>query len=380
MKNTKHIDIVGAGIAGLTTALAVTQRGHTVRIFEQSPALEEIGAGLQLSPNATRILQSLGLTDELADVWYEPDHLQLVSGLSLKTLARLPVGITARDRWKAPYAVIHRAKLQDVLLNACRRHGSIAFEFGKQIDKPAQDAADATVGADGVWSSLRRIVPGSAEPRFSGYAAWRATLPIAELPPSFSRTDVTALLGPGAHLVIYRIGPDTMNLVATIPEHASEKGWNFRGDASRLLSAFSRWRQSIGPVLAKAEWRHWPIYEVGDASWRSDDNTILIGDAAHAMAPHAAQGAAMAIEDAFELASWLDRTDMETRTALLGFEAQRRPRIQRVRQRGWLNKFAYQAIGPFRLGRDIVFTLRGGEKLLTDLDWLYGYEAGSSGK
>ncbi|GKX35950.1 MAG: salicylate hydroxylase [Rhizobiaceae bacterium MnEN-MB40S] len=376
MKNTKHIDIVGAGIAGLTTALAMAERGHTVRIFEQSPALEEIGAGLQLSPNATRVFDTLGLRDDLADVWYEPDHLQLVSGLSLRTLARLPVRTMSRDRWKAPYAVIHRARLQDVLMKACRRFSSIEFEFGKRIETPMRGDADVTVGADGVWSSLRRTVRGSAEPRFSGYAAWRATMPIAELPASFSRTDVTALLGPGAHLVIYRIGSETINLVATIPEHRSEKGWNLKSDAGRLLSAFKRWHASIGIVLAKAEWRHWPIYEVADASWRGGDNTILIGDAAHAMAPHAAQGAAMAIEDSYELASWLDRTDIETATALMRFEAHRRPRIRRVGQRGLLNKFAYQAIGPFRLGRDIVFTLRGGQSLLADLDWLYGYEAG----
>ena len=378
----KHAAIVGAGIAGLTAALALARRGISSEIFEQAPELTEVGAGLQISPNASRILAELGVLARLTDAWLEPDSIQLISGTSLRRLAAVPAGSFARARWGAPYGVLHRSTLQQTLLDAVANEPLCQMHLGAQIKgRPLSDRqADLLIGADGVWSQVRESIEGSPLPRFSGNIAYRFTVDAANAPAFLERTSVSAILGPSAHLVCYPLREaNRFNVVAITAGNAASHDWtNQPTEAQRqqLLSRFSRWHPAIVELFAKTgDVTFWPLYETTNGRWHDGHNCVLIGDAAHAMMPFAAQGAAMAIEDAYELA--LFAPSHPVAEALRLFEAHRTPRIARLRQRGAFNQFAYHARGPMRIGRDIVLALRPPQSLAADLDWIYGYRAGT---
>lgn len=382
MSSPRSATIVGAGIAGLTAALALARKGIASHIFEQAPALDEVGAGLQLSPNASRILADLGLLDALSNRWSEPDHIQLSSGQSLGPLASVPAGSAARTRWGAPYGVIHRASLQAVLLEAVTSDPLCRIVTGQRIDSAAEAEGlaqtDLLIAADGVWSRLRPSVPGALPARYSGTVAWRFLVSGDDAPPFLNPRTVKAFLGPKAHLVAYPLSESgSFNIVAIhdLPE-APPKDWSRRGDAASqagLLEAFAGWHADIRRLLRDAsDPLVWPLYECPDGAWTDGSKTVLIGDAAHAMTPFAAQGAAMAIEDAALLANRITGA-ADIGQALRRFEGERRARVAKVRSRGAFNRFAYHARGPVALGRNIVLSLRKPEQLAGDLDWLYGY-------
>ena len=381
MSTVKTTTIVGAGIAGLTAALALARKGIASHIIEQAPALEEVGAGLQLSPNASRILADLGLIDALRARWTEPDRILLASGLSLSPLASVPAGVSARNRWHAPYGVLHRASLQAVLLDAVRREPLCTLTMGERIETAdaalAIAPADILIAADGVWSRLRQAVPGALPARYSGNVAWRFLLPYDAAPAFLDPCAVTAFLGPHAHLVAYPLAEvQAFNIVAIHAQpEAPAEGWLRRGDSTtraRLLNAFATWHTDIRRLLPDAkDPLVWPLFGCPDGAW-TDGRTVLIGDAAHAMTPFAAQGAAMAIEDAALLAERL-ATATDKTAALGSFEKTRRARVARVRNRGAFNRFAYHARGPVALARNLVLSLRKPEDLAADFDWLYGY-------
>ncbi|MFK0272490.1 FAD-dependent monooxygenase [Ensifer sp. NPDC090286] len=384
---SRPVAIIGAGIGGLTAALCLARRGFEVDIIERATALTEVGAGLQLSPNASRILIELGLQTQLESVWTEPERIGLVDGRSLRALANVSAGTFARRRWHAPYGVLHRASLQKILLHAVQSEPHCRLHLGCQIDKPGEQAIadvtgrkpDVVIGADGIWSRLRETVPGAGRVRFSGNVAWRMTLAADIAAGVLKRDEVTAFLGPHAHLVAYPLREvGGFNLVAIIEGKETDAVWVGKDSDERrqdCLNAFSGWNPGIRSLLEKAVTpTYWPLCTVDDGAWQDGQRTVLIGDAAHAMTPFAAQGAAMAIEDAFALAACLSE-DLSVPTALRKFEALRRPRIARVRRRAAFNHFAYHARGPVRIGRDMVLKLKGADALAADLDWLYGYGA-----
>jgi len=384
--SVKTAAIIGAGVAGLVAALSLARRGIFSDIFEQAPELTEVGAGLQISPNAAHVLGELGVLPALQQAWREPDEIGLSSGLSLRPLAAVPSGAFAIKRWGAPYGLLHRATLQKVLLDAVSKNAMCRLHLGTTIEVATPQAIaaitktvpDLIVGADGVWSKARAQVPDSPRPHFSGHIAWRFTLAEAQAPAFLDRFAVTAFLGPATHLVCYPLKEiGGFNIVAIGTGISAGETW--ATDASErqreaLLGQFSGWHPGIKTMLAEAEKPNfWPLYEVGLGRWHNGRDTVLIGDAAHAMMPFAAQGAAMAIEDGFELAGLV--ATLPLNAALTAFEALRVPRIAKVRNRGAFNKFAYHARGPFRLGRNIVLKLRPPQALAADLDWLYGYQA-----
>ncbi|MBB4574261.1 FAD-dependent monooxygenase [Rhizobium lentis] len=375
-----HAVIIGAGIAGLTAALSLSRRGISSEIFEQADELTEVGAGLQLSPNASRILAGLGILDTLSKIWLEPESIRLISGSSLRQLAVVPAGKFARQRWGAPYGVLHRTTLQKALLAAveaeplCRLHLGMRMEAGPP---PSERLADVVIGADGVWSKLRQSIAGGPSPRFSGNIAYRFTIAEDEAPGFLDRTSVSAFLGGSAHLVSYPLKETgSFNMVAITDGNIAPQAWQSEPTAeqrAQLRSRLAGWNAAIVSLLERQpKLTFWPLFETTSGAWQ-DGRAVLIGDAAHAMMPFAAQGAAMAIEDAYELAACL--SDRPVAEALAHFERHRAPRIAKLRQRGAFNRFAYHARGPIRIGRDLVLGLKPPQSLAADLDWIYGYRA-----
>jgi salicylate hydroxylase len=388
----QNIHIIGAGIAGLTTALALARNGRDVEIIDQAPSLSEVGAGLQMSPNASRILIALGLGAALETAIARPARISLVSGHSLRTITHVPCGEFAAKRWGAPYGVMHRADLQAMLLEAVKANPSCHLRLGKRIEAADLDALrkpasgfepPLVIGADGVWSQTRQLVSGAARPRFSGQVAWRFKIDADRARTLLDPANVTVFLAPRTHLVAYPLeGGKSINMVAIT--HGKDPGETWAAaenpaERSELLDAFGDWHPKVRDILNDApRMTWWPLFEMPDGRWFDDDRTMLIGDAAHAMTPFAAQGAAMAIEDGYELAQALTTEDGDQRAALQRYESDRRARIGRARNRAAFNQFAYHARGPFRLGRNIVLGLRRPESLAADLDWLYGYRAKGS--
>lgn len=387
--------MVGAGIAGLTVALALAGRGFSVNLFEQAGKLEEVGAGLQLSPNATRILDRLGVIERLRAVSVQPEAIVLRRAKSLREIARVPLGAAAAARWGAPYLTVHRADLQSALLSRVEREPSIRLLTGAAVRDAAyhargvtlsidhagsiiEAAGDLVIAADGVWSTMR----GTEDDKrgaFSGLTAWRATLHRASQAEGqdtvLSGSVVTAFLHHRFHVVAYPIrSGQAVNLVAVTRGKALRRAWSVAAPRHELEAALAG-APALARLLADAgPWRRWPLHTVDpDGPWTSERGIALVGDAAHATTPFAAQGAAMAIEDAEVLAEALHRHRDDLPVALALYEGERKPRVKRVVRRGAFNRFVWHASGPVALGRDIVLKLRGPERTMGDFDWLYGW-------
>ena len=393
--------IAGAGIAGLCAALAFARRGAQVRIFDRAEKLEEVGAGLQLSPNATRLLARLGVLDELLESAVEPEAIVLRRADSLREIGRVPLGQAARTRWGAPYLVSHRADLQRALLNAVARHPDIELSTGIPVrdidlegDMPTltvgAEAAELAirgnliVGADGVWSTIRALSGKTGESRFVGLLAWRRTIPVdapvaQSLRAACGDRNVTAFLHPGFHMVAYPVKAGAaINLAAFTPTRTEmAPGWGGTGNRRVLEMAMSR---TAPPLAALAndggEWMAWPIHVADlDAPWSAPAGLALIGAAAPAMTPFAAQGAAMAIEDAETLAACVTGQRDDLTGALREWTVARRRRVLKVARRGALNHFAWHAWGPAAVARDMMLKARSPQSLMADMDWLYGWDA-----
>ncbi len=364
-------------------------------VFERSAELRAIGAGLQLSPNATRILDRLGVLGRV-DAAVRPPAIVLRDAASLRERTRVPLGDLAQARWGAPYLAIHRADLQAALSAAVGGNDMIRLVTGAAIGTPILGPGSATVqieaggtaqtlryrllvAADGVWSGLRRSLdPSGGKSRFSGHIAWRRTVAAdhalaAGLAPGGA---VNAFLHPGFHLVAYPLrGGAEVNLVAFTPGRDLGEHWSAQTDAAPLRRAM---RAVASPLAALAEdggaWTAWPVHTVEAAAWTFGGRAALIGDAAHAMTPFAAQGAAMAIEDAETLAACVAAEPEGLASALAGWEAMRRPRLRQVARRGAFNRLVWHAAGPAAMARDLILRLRRPEHLLADFDWLYGWD------
>jgi len=384
--------VAGAGIAGLTAALALAAKGFAVTVFEKAEDLQEAGAGLQLSPNATRILRSLGVLDHLEKEAVRPQAVILKDAASLAKLARVPLGPSAEERWGAPYLVAHRADLQGALLRTLQRFPSIKLITGAEIcgaeftgsgvmveireqGGTRRVEGDLLVAADGVWSKLRELVGGPAS-HFTGYIAYRAILTHSSHG-ALSPGAVNAFLSPGFHLVAYPLrGGAATNLVAVTRGAETARGWSNNVDTDHLLKKM----EGAAPALLdfirdSGRWTAWPIYAAAEGGpWVDRQGLVLIGDAAHALTPYAAQGAAMAIEDAGALATLLV-TRESLPEALTAFERTRKARVQKVIRRGNFNRLVWHAGGVVAFARNLALKLKSQQSLAADLDWLYAYDA-----
>ncbi|WP_421565265.1 FAD-binding protein [Ochrobactrum sp. EDr1-4] len=397
--DTRRIVIAGAGVAGLSAALECAARGWSVQLFEKAQALSEVGAGLQLAPNAMRHLERLGVADRLSSQAVVPEALYLMDGRKARPLLAMQLGDKALKRWHYPYVVCHRADLQSALLDACNDNPNIEINLGAEILSHTTDSsgiaaivrrgtseetiqAEYLIACDGVWS-MQRAKAGYDKARFSGHIAWRTTVAVDDLPASFKsaipeQKSVSAWLGKKAHFIAYPVkGGKFFNFVAITTGENPGEVWSKTGDSSRLQSIYKDWGKPVRDVLNVAgEWTYWPLFEMSDALFVGPDRTIFLGDASHAVTPFAAQGGAMAIEDAAALAEALDSEDQKS--ALKRFDSVRKERIAAVAKRGQMNRFAYNATGVFALGRNMLFAMRSPDSFLKDLDWLYSYDAVSA--
>jgi len=397
---TRTIVVAGAGIGGLTAALTLAAQGFRVVIMEKAERLEEAGAGLQLSPNASRILVELGLQPRLASAAVMPDAINIMSARDGGEIVRLPLGEAASFRAGAPYWVVHRADLQAALQAHVNDSPDIDLRLGCQFEDVTshakgltvvqrrgtvrqQELAVALIGADGIWSSVRNHLFPDVQPQFSGLIAWRGTLDATALPREYTSPRVQLWMGPNAHLVAYPIsGGRRINVVAIVPGTWNRPGWSAPGDGNEIKAAFAtaRWpataRMLIGAV---DEWRRCALFTVPDNGDWSEGAIALLGDAAHAMLPFAAQGAGMAIEDAAVLAKALSASAGENTAdipaALKRYGRLRRARVLRVQRMARRSGRIYHLTGALALARDLTIKAMGADRMLARQDWIYDWRA-----
>lgn len=374
-RNFEHV-FIGAGIAGLTAALSLAKFGLAVLVLEKAKQLDGLGAGIQLSPNATSILAQLGTLSALLPKATVVTSIDLIAARSTKSLLSLNTNTFASAQ--APFLAVSRSDLQTSLLNAAQAHPNITLQTGVAADAQSEIIANAkcVIAADGVWSQTR-LANGGGEAVYSGYVAQRATVDRDQLACAALKklTTVSAFLAPHAHLVAYPIEHGSrINLVFIRKQAALTRGAPKSPTSMSDAPAYLGFAPSLALDLRRiTNWTDWPIFTVPIAQrWRVNDRTMLIGDAAHATLPFAAQGAGMAIEDGFTIAHCLYANQSNTELAFNAYEQHRRFRVQKIARRAQLNAFAYHASGPVALARNLTFALKG-QQLMQDLKWLYDY-------
>ena len=382
--------IAGGGIGGLAAAVACTQRGVPVQLLERAAQLSEVGAGIQIGPNVTRILQAWGLGDALAQVAAFPPRLQARDAQTGQVLGTLTLGERAQSLYGAPYATIHRADLQGLLHSAAQSAG-VDIRLGQTV-QGWQDTSDglevstaenssvqanALIGADGVWSAVRQQLLGDAPARFTGHLAYRALVAQADLPAHLRSEQVTVWMGQRLHVVHYPVrSGQWLNLVAIVhgakPEPSQD--WDQVGQTQALMQAMGAVGHDLHERLASVPaWRQWALHDrepLNGAKQMAQGRVALLGDAAHPMRPYLAQGAGMAIEDAQVLAQCFCIDNATVPEQLQAYAEQRWVRNALVQARAIRNGRIFHATGPVAWGRNLSMRLMG-ERVM-DVPWLYG--------
>jgi salicylate hydroxylase len=343
-----EIAIVGAGIGGLAAAASLLMRGHRVRVFEQAAQLGEVGAGIQMSANAVKVLDHLGLRPSIEPAAVRPKAFEFRRFDSGELLHRLPLGEQHEQRHGAPYFQIHRADLHTALQDAVRALAPDAIVLNAKVlrvdegrsggavhlDDASTVFAGLVVGADGIKSVVRRHVIGPDSPRFTGQLAWRCTVPVARIAPAL-RTDIVSTIwcGPRNHAVTYYLrGGELLNFVGCVERPDDEESWTAKRPWAELDADYAGWHPMVRAVIDgvdRDQCFRWALNNrVPSAVW-STPHVTLLGDAAHATLPYMAQGAAMAIEDAAVLARALD-LPLPLHERLAVYERHRAPRTARV--------------------------------------------------
>lgn len=385
----KDILVAGGGIGGLAAAYALAHKGAQVTLLEQSSEFGEVGAGIQLGPNVVRILEAWGLGEALRGVAAFPECLRVRNAMNGAVLGELPMGQAMVQRYGASYVTIARADMHGLLLDAVRRQGKVHLRLSSEVSRVDQDEqtvrvqtltqnfhAPVLVGADGVWSRLRKEVVDDGAPRVTGHLAFRALVPQADLPEKLRSKVVTAWLGRDFHVVQYPVRRgEWLNVVAIVHGHVygDPKHWDHSANAAELRTRLAGATKALRDLVhAIPNWRLWALSDrppMRSASEHARGRIALLGDAAHPMRPYLAQGAGMAIEDADTLARVLDANPDDVPAALQSYANLRWQRNARVQARAIRNGEIFHLRGPMQVGRDLSLRLLG-EKLL-DVPWLY---------
>jgi salicylate hydroxylase len=384
---SRTIVVAGAGIGGLAAALMLARAGYRVVVCERTPKLEAIGAGIQLSPNATRALAALGVLDALRERAVAARALVVGDGWSGSAIVEAP--LAAAD---SPWLLAARADVQEILYWAAADHPDIEFEFGATLADVARHPRGVTavaerrgrameisglalIGADGLWSKTRALIQPDVRPVFHKLVAWRALVPAQRLPAPFRDPIVRLWLGPGGHLVHYPVaGGADINVVAIFSDAWESEDWSGAAEAAKLPEIFGGWGEAPRGVLAAArEFRRWALYDLPALSRWGDGAVTLLGDAGHAMLPFLAQGGAAALEDAIVLGRRLEGAS-DVVAALRAYERKRMPRTQSLQTASRLTGLFYRMGGQLAVARNFALRALGGDYVVRRNEWIYRFD------
>ena len=382
-----HIAVIGGGIGGLTAAVALRQAGFEVDTYEQAPELTEVGGGINMAPNATRVLRRLGLGEGLDREGVRPLRTHQRRWLDGRTLQSAPLNPLCEELYGAPHMTIHRADLLAViaaafpadrvhlghrLVGLAERRGCAEawFDNGERI------TVDVLVGADGIHSAVRAALFGAEDPAFAGCVAYRGLVPVERIADLRLELGSQSWVGPGAHLVHYFVSRGRLLNFVGWTEHDewNREDWTDRATVARALAAFAGWHDQVRTIIAAAETCFiWALFDRDPLPRWSVGHTTLLGDACHPMYPFMGQGAAMAIEDGATLAACL-RAVPDPAEALLRYERLRLPRVTRLQQMSRANKTRFHLPdGPAQEMRDAEWA-RAGDRSPDTLRWLYEFD------
>ncbi|HVE10674.1 MAG TPA: FAD-dependent monooxygenase [Paraburkholderia sp.] len=341
------IVIAGAGIGGLTAGVALLKRGFDVTILEQAQALKEIGAGVQLAPNATRVLYQIGVGERLEGLACEPPGKRVRLWNTGQSWRLFDLGAASRDIYGFPYFTLHRADLHQALADAVYALSPNAIHLGEKVEGVKQTGgkvevttvqgnvyeADLLIGADGVHSRVRRALFGPDEPVYSGVMAWRGVIDAEKLPEHLRSAYGTNWVGPGAHVIHYPLrGHKLINFVGAVERDGWQvESWSEQGTLEECLNDFANWHEDVRSLISAIDIPYkWALMVREPMTRWSSGNATLLGDACHPTLPFLAQGAGMAIEDGYLIARCLERYKDDLPQALARYEALRLDRTARV--------------------------------------------------
>ncbi|MGB5325659.1 MAG: FAD-dependent monooxygenase [Pseudomonadales bacterium] len=386
--------IAGGGIGGLTAALCCLQRGHQVIVLEQAATIAEIGAGIQLPPNAIKVLHKLGLQEQLAELAFRPEALEARMGVSGRNIFSVALSGAAGNHWQAPYLHIHRADYIAVLRNALQTRAPNCLTLDAKITSVTQSGQDVTVSvagnrhysgdaliaADGIHSTVRNIIGDDSPAAFTGNIAWRAVVPVEKLGKAKPPPTACVWMGSGRHAVTYLLrGGELANFVGVVErDDWRVESWSARGEMADALQDFKGWHPGIVTLLEQADaLSRWALYDRKPLQRWTDGRIALLGDAAHPMLPFMAQGAAMAVEDAWVVAEELSQGDASVSDRLMRYEQRRLARTSRMQAISRANASTFHRHStaakilhytPMWLAGQLVPGL-----IRKNFDWIYAY-------
>ncbi len=394
--------IAGGGIGGLTAALCCTHFGHDVVVFEQAPELGEVGAGIQVPPNAMKVFETLGIDHLIANNAFRPESIEARMGESGRRIFTIPLAQQAVKMWGSHYLHIHRADYLNALKEALVERAPNALQLGATVagyrnrndeatltlKDGSEVSGDLLIGADGIKSVIREQMLGLDKPNFTGNVAWRAVVPIEALGPHVPNPTACAWMGRGRHAVTYRLRRGELaNFVGVVERRDwTQEGWAAKGSQDEALKDFEGWHPAITTIIKAVQpgtLYRWALFDRAPLPTWCDGNVALLGDAAHPMLPFMAQGAAMAVEDGWALAREVSQTGRTTKQSLHSYQTARLERTGKAQAASRANMRTFhqrttmgqlKTYGPMWLAGKVAPSA-----VHKRMDWLYGFDVTKDG-